>query len=241
MAKPAFFRFTKEDNAVWAKLYHKQRPMVEQYAHSMYLQGFDMLDFPAQQIPDFEALDKLFQARVGWELVSTNVQYSSDKEWFEALAERDFLITEYVRSLDALDYTPLPDIWHDSFGHLPFLVHQLYADYLQKFSEVMNQFTPEQRTGLASIWWYSIEFGLMMENGKMKAFGAGLMSSYEEMRRAFSGEVDIIPFDMSMVTHIPASPHEMHNKLFLYESFEQLDAILDEWHRLAKQGEPMGY
>ncbi len=230
MTKRPFYQFSSEDDRVWALLFARQLPQVQRYACKMYLDGLKALDLPEDRVPNFERIDALLQERVGWELVSTDVQYSDGQEWFEHLAQRKFLITEYIRPMASLDYTPMPDIWHDVFGHLPYMVHQDYADYLQAFGERAIEFSPQQRKGLGSLWWYGIEFGLVREEGETKAFGAGLMSSYEELARAFNEVVVIEPYSIDVVQKVPPSPHEMHTTLYQLVSFQHMRDVLEDWY-----------
>jgi len=231
MNKRPFHIFTSEDDNIWATLYAKLYPEVQKYAHPLYLEGLDKLDITADRVPDFDTMNSYLMDTIGWELVSTDVQYTDGQTWFEHLAERKFLITEYIRPMDSLDYTPLPDIWHDTFGHLPFMVHQDYADYLEQFGKRAIEFTVEQRTqgGLGALWWYSVEFGLMKVGDELKAFGAGLMSSYEELQRSMNGVVEIVPYSIEVTGKTTPSPHEMHTRLFLIESTDQLHNVLHDW------------
>lgn len=230
MTNRPFYKFDAEADKVWAALWKRQYPECQKYAHSMWIEGLEKLNMPSDRVPDFEEMSKQLQDEVGWTLVSTDVQYSSGQDWFEALARKEFLITEYVRTMDVLDYTPLPDIWHDAFGHLPFMIHQDYADYVHEWALKAVQFTPEMRKGLGSIWWYAIEFGLMKEEGELKAFGAGLLSGYTELQHVMTGTVNASEFDMSRVTNIPPSPHEFHEEMFIFENFQQLQEILKQWY-----------
>lgn len=241
MKKRPFFKFSAEDDKVWALLYQHQYPEVQKHAHPLYLDGLQKLNITADRVPDFNQMNQFLMDTVGWELLSTDVQYTDGQTWFEHLADRKFLITEYIRDMDSLDYTPLPDIWHDVFGHLPFMVHPEYADYLQEFGRRAIEFTVEQRGagGLGSLWWYSVEFGMMPVDGEMKAFGAGLMSSYEEMQRAMNGTVELVPYSIDVVGKVPPSPHEMHTKLFVIDSMAQLHQVLDTWCAINHAKQPV--
>ena len=240
MNKRPFYKFTPADDTIWAILYERQYPEVQKHAHPLYLEGLDKLNITPDRVPDFDEMNQFLMDSVGWELLSTDVQYTDGQTWFEHLAQRKFLITEYIRPMDALDYTPLPDIWHDVFGHLPFMVHQSYADYLENFGKRAIEFTVEQRTqgGLGSLWWYSVEFGLMNINNDLKAFCAGLMSSYEEMQRAMNGVVEITPYSIDVTGKSTPSPHEMHTRLFLIESTNQLHDVLNQWCDTMKARQP---
>ncbi|NOG51405.1 MAG: phenylalanine 4-monooxygenase [Chloroflexi bacterium] len=172
-----FHQFTPEDDRIWSMLWDHQIANCQRHACRLLLEGLHTLGLQRERIPDFDALSRRLYDRVGWELVSTDVVYSDGQTWFEHLARRQFLVTEYIRSEDELLYTPLPDIWHDTFGHLPLMADQQYADYIEQFAHIALRYTPDERKSLGSLWWYTIEFGFLIEDGDMKALGAGLMSS----------------------------------------------------------------
>ena len=226
--------FSDFESATWQMLYEKQFPQVQQHASQLWLEGIDLLNLAPQRIPDFDELSERLQALVGWEMVSTDVIFSDGQDWFEHLARRQFLITEYIRERKDLDYTPLPDIWHDTFGHLPWMANPRYADYIERFAHHALKFSKQERKSLGSMWWYTIEFGFMMEHGEMKAFGAGLMSSPGELMNALSDNVQKIPYSLEAFEQIDPSPHEMHKKLFVLDSFDQLEQSVEDW--VAKYG-----
>lgn len=229
LIKRPFFKFSDYQSETWSLLYSKQMPAVQKHACKLWLEGLDLLNLKEASIPDFYRMNDRFKELVDWELVSTDVQFSDGQDWFEHLARKQFLITEYIREREDLDYTPMPDIWHDAFGHLPLMAHQRYADYVQKFAEYALLFSKEDRKSLGSMWWYTIEFGFMIEDGEMKAFGAGLMSSPGEMAHAISGAVEKVPYSLDEFEKIDPSPRKMHDKLFILESFEQLEQSVVDW------------
>lgn len=230
--KRAFYQWNEEENEVWNLLYTRQYPRIADRACQWWLEGREILGLDADRVPDGERLDRIFQERIGWELVSTDVQYSDGQSWFEHLVARDFLITEYIRDKDSLDYTPLPDIFHDIFGHLPMQIHQRYADLTEEYAHLILECPPDARPGLGAIWWYTIEFGFIKEDGDIKAFGTGLMSSYGEFDFAFSDKMIRRPFNpVDMAQHDP-SPHEMHKILWVMEDFEQLEEFVAQQRQL---------
>lgn len=228
MIRP-FKVFSPAEDKLWQMLWQKQIGNVRQQAHSSWLEGLDKLGLTGDRIPDFADLNQRLKDLVGWELVSTDVIFSSGQDWFEHLARRQFLITEYIRDEKDLDYTPLPDIWHDTFGHLPLLADLRYADYIEKFAHHALKFSVEDRKSLGSMWWYTIEFGFMMEDGQRKAFGAGLMSSPGELLHALSDEVEKVSYSLEAFEQISPSPHEMHRKLFVLDSMTQLEQSVEDW------------
>ncbi len=228
MSKRPFYTFTEYQHETWKILYERAMPRVQKRACRLYLEGQQIMGMTGQHIPDFEQLDTQYQTRVGWELVSTPIQYSDGQSWFEHLVKKNFLVTEYIRERDSLDYTPLPDIFHDAFGHLPLMIHPRYADLVLAYANLMLLVDGQARQALGSIWWYTIEFGLIKENGEVKAFGAGLMSSYKEIETAFSGDVKCSPFNPDEMGIVKPSPHEIHQQLWILESFEQLEEFVHQ-------------
>jgi phenylalanine-4-hydroxylase len=224
--KRPFYSFTDYESETWRILFERMWHKVEARACEMYLNGHRLLNLTAARIPDFAVLDKRFRQLTGWELVSTNVQYSDGQTWFEHLIRREFLITEYIRERDTLDYTPLPDIFHDAFGHLPMQINQRYADLVEQYAHLMLECPKERRAALGSIWWYTIEFGFIKERGELKTFGTGLMSSYGEYDEALSDRVERRPFDPEDIAKHKPSPHEMHKILWVMEDFEQLEEFV---------------
>ncbi|MFN8372266.1 MAG: hypothetical protein U0694_05240 [Anaerolineae bacterium] len=223
-----FKKWSAADHQVWQVLFERQFPNVEQHACQMYLEGHKLLGLVPDHLPDFNELNERFQELVGWELISTDVQYSNGQDWFEHLVKRQFLVTEYIRDRDNLDYTPLPDIWHDTFGHLPMMAHKAYADLVYDYAQIMVQLSKEERRGLGSIWWYTIEFGMMREQGDVKAFGAGLFSSFEEIQIAFTDKMRKLPFDPETMAPVAPSPHHIHDTLWIMDSFAQFQQFVHD-------------
>ncbi len=232
--KRPFFKFDTLADETWRMLYTRQWERCQQHACQMWLDGVGKIGLTPERVPDFAEMNERLKALVDWELVSTDVQYSDGQDWFEHLARRQFLITEYIRDQSDLDYTPLPDIWHDAFGHLPLMANRRYADYIQKFAEYAVQFTKEDRKSLGSLWWYTIEFGFIKEGGAeatdgIKAFGAGLMSSYGELEHALSDAVEKMPYSLDAFEQLDPSPHRMHGQLFILDDFDQVEQSVVDW------------
>lgn len=232
--KRAFHQWTDDQNEIWNILYTRQWPRIQEQTCQWYQEGHALLNLTADRVPDGAMMDAIFQEKTGWELISTNVQYSDGQSWFEHLIQRKFLITEYIREKNSLEYTPLPDIFHDVFGHLPMQVNKRYADLTESYAHLMLECPPDVRAGLGSIWWYTIEFGIIKERGELKAFGTGLMSSYGEFDLAFSDKMIKRPFNPVDIAQHKPSPHEMHKILWVMEDFDQLEEFVAQQHQLLR-------
>ena len=71
-----------------------------------------------------------------------------------------------------MEFTPEPDMFHDIFGHLPYLTMEFYARIEDKFAPAYLKATPDEREVIKRLAWYSTEFGLVVEDNHFKVFGA---------------------------------------------------------------------
>ena len=80
-----------------------------------------------------------------------------------------------------MEFTPEPDMFHDIFGHLPYLTQDFYARIEDKFAPAYLKATPEEKEVIKRLAWYSTEFGLVVEDNRFKVFGAGTISGRSEL------------------------------------------------------------
>ena len=104
-----------------------------------------------------------------------------DEIFFEHLAHRRFPAGSFIRKPGELDYLEEPDVFHDVFGHVPMLMNPAIADYIQAYGEGGLR---AQKLGvlanLARVYWYTVEFGLVEQEGGLRIYGSGIASSYTE-------------------------------------------------------------
>jgi phenylalanine-4-hydroxylase len=218
-----------EQDKIWQALYERQMPRVEQYACQEYLDGFAILDLPANRVPDLDYLNQKITPRTGWRTVRTRVRYSDAIPWYQHFARKEFLVTDYMRSWSELDFTPEPDMFHDIFGHLPFMVLPAYTELQELFAPAFQAANPEQRENIKRLAWFSTEFGLIKENGAIKVFGTGLISSAGEMENVLSGKVPLLPFDVATILNFDKAIWSFNQQLFVFDSLEGVKADLRQY------------
>lgn len=176
-------RFTDDQHAIWASLFAGvQQPHLFRHLCQEFKIGFERINFDPFHIPSVAHLNSKIQPRTGWTVERTAVRYTDADNWYEKFAQRIFLITDYLRSWDQIKFTPEPDMFHDIFGHLPYLTQQFYADIEDMFAPAYKKATPAERDVIKRLAWYSTEFGLIMEDDQIKVFGAGLVSGKGELK-----------------------------------------------------------
>lgn len=222
-------QFTLEQHEIWRTLYHRQLPRVQKYACREYLEGLDILNLPGDRIPSIRYLNARITPCTGWRVVRTKVRYSDAVAWYRHFARREFLVTDYMRTWDELDFTPEPDMFHDIFGHLPFMVLSRYTELQDLFAPAFQCANTEQRENIKRLAWFSTEFGLIEQDGQIKIFGAGLLSSSGEMENVLSGNVPLLPFKLETIFEFDKAIWSYNRQLFVFESLEALKAELKRY------------
>src|SRR3954462_13386823 len=178
--------YTAEDFQIWRFLYERQWPFLKANASQLYLDALDKIGFNADEIPHFDRTSKLLQQYTGWQLIVVP-ELVPEIAFFEMMSNKIFPATCWLRTLEEMDYIGEPDIFHDVFGHVPLLVNSAYAMFLQDFGKMAMKWidTPEAIPILAQVYLFTVEFGLLRENGGNKVFGAAIISSQGEMQNVY--------------------------------------------------------
>lgn len=174
--------FSDEQHAIWAELFAGiHQPYLLEHICQEFKNGLGLLQLDPRRIPPVEHLNERITPQTGWRIERTAVRYTLADDWYKKFAQRIFLITDYLRTREQMLFTPEPDMFHDIFGHLPFLTQGFYARIEDKFAPAYMNATQAEREVIKRLAWYSTEFGLVMEDNRIKIFGAGIISGRSEL------------------------------------------------------------
>jgi len=174
--------FTDEQQAIWEDLFAGiHRPYLLEHICQAFIDGLALLRLDPYRIPTVAYLNQRIQPRTGWRIERTAVRYTLADDWYQKFAQRIFLITDYLRTREQMEFTPEPDMFHDIFGHLPYLTQDFYARIEDKFAPAYLKATPEEKEVIKRLAWYSTEFGVVVEDNRFKVFGAGTISGRSEL------------------------------------------------------------
>ncbi len=214
--------YTDEQHAVWGDLVSRRMPQLEQHACGEYLDGFAQIGLREDRLPDLRAVSTRLRPRTGWQSTPVSGFLPADA-FFEMLANRMFPTTTWLRSRENMEYTPEPDIFHDVFGHVPMHAHRVFGDFLQHYGKVCAGLkNPDALEQMGRLFWFTVEFGLIRQNGDVKVYGSGLISSHGECTRVLAGGCEVKPFDLDQVLHQSFDTGAMQPVLFAVESFDQI-------------------
>lgn len=215
--------YSPQDHATWDILFARQTRQLPGRACAAYLRGIDTLRLSKPGIPDFEELNARLAALTGWRVVAVPGLVPDDV-FFEHLANRRFVSGTFIRRPDQLDYLQEPDVFHDVFGHVPLLADPVYADYMQAYGlGGLRSLQFGALHKLARLYWYTVEFGLIEEAGRLKLFGAGIVSSHGESIFALDdASPNRIGFDLLRVMRTEYRIDDYQQSYFVIPSFEAL-------------------
>ena len=222
-------RFTPAEHAVWDLLFARQQEELRGRAVADFFRGLDVLRLSKPGIPDFDELNERLFARTGWTIVSVP-GLVPDEIFFAHLARRRFPAGNFIRSRGSLDYIDEPDVFHDVFGHVPLLAQPAVADFMQAMgAEGLASIEAGALRRLARLYWYSVEFGLAREEGQVRIYGAGLLSSFGESHFALESPVPRrAPFDLEQVLRTRYRSDAFQEGYFVIDSFDSLLRMLHD-------------
>lgn len=126
--------YTAEDQATWRRILGRLTAHLADRAHPRYLAGLAETGISVDRIPSLDQMNGAL-ARVGWSAVGVG-GFIPPAAFTELQARRVLAIATAIRRPEHLDYTPAPDIVHESAGHAPFITDPRYAEYLRRCGEV---------------------------------------------------------------------------------------------------------
>jgi phenylalanine-4-hydroxylase len=264
-------KYTPENHDVWRDLYDRRWTVLEQQVSRQFIDGMKILRLSRDRIPNLDTItlgrdtiiaggvvlnkgtrldgiNKFLKAQSDW--ASYGVPgYLPAKAFFACLAQREFPTTVLIRPREVMDYLPEPDIFHDVFGHVPLHTLKVFADFLQTYGRAALEVEDEAHVKrLGRLFWFTVEFGLIRENGKVKIYGSGLVSSHAESEYALQGQwekrgtgaedckprdvAEWRPFDLERICETDFEIDHFQPIYYVLESFEQLR---DAMNRYAEQ------
>ena len=223
-------KYTPDEQAVWKLLFERQMAQLPGRASQAYMDGIVATGFPNTKIPHFERdLNPRLLPLTGWRVVAVP-GLIGNREFFELMADRQFPATTWLRPRDQLDYLPEPDMFHDTFGHVPVLTNQSFCDFLAALSRIALRFVDhaEAIDMISRLYWYTVEFGLIQEDATLgqkglRIYGGGILSSPGET--IYSLESDLpkrIPYDVATLLQTPYIIDHFQEQYFVIDSYEQL-------------------
>ncbi|MEZ5424737.1 MAG: phenylalanine 4-monooxygenase [Pyrinomonadaceae bacterium] len=213
--------YTEREQDVWRHVAGELEELHQRRASPFYLKAKRNLGISNDRIPQLSEMTRRLQETTGFRLAPIEGLVNT-RAFLSWLSWRTMLSTQYIRHYSRPGYTPEPDIVHEAIGHIPMFTNPDFADFSQFIGHGARMANDEQLEGLGRIYWFTVEFGLVEAEGEIKAFGAGLLSSFKELEHAFSDEVERRPFVLEEVIKHEYTYSDMQPILYVAPSYKFL-------------------
>lgn len=216
--------YTATEHEVWRTVCEHLGPLHERYACRAFNDAVAALDLPRDRVPQLSAVTAGLEPLTGFRYVPAPGIVPLE-EFYGSLEDGVFHSTQYLRHHAAPLYTPEPDLLHEVMGHGNLLADPSVASLNRLAGAAARRVTtPEALQVVADVFWFTIEFGVLHEAGSLKAYGAGILSSYGEIEEF--GSMEIRPLDFAAMATIDYDITHYQPVLFAAESFgHMVDAV----------------
>jgi phenylalanine-4-hydroxylase len=219
--------YTELEHGVWHTIWKALEPAHREHACAEYLACLERLDFNTDRIPQLSEVSRKVEAISGFRLEPV-AGLVEPRVFLESLANGVFLCTQYIRHHSTPLYTPEPDVAHEIIGHAVTLASTRLAEINRLFGEAVRRTKDAGALDrLARVYWFTIEFGVLREDGRVKAYGTGLLSSAGELAEMHKAELR--PLDLEAAANHVYDPTHFQSILFCAESFDEMEQMLKDY------------
>ncbi|KAL6059276.1 phenylalanine 4-monooxygenase, variant 2 [Balamuthia mandrillaris] len=220
--------YTEQEKETWGIVYRKLRGLYATHACSQFNHIFPLLEqncgYSDKDIPQLEDISKFLKDCTGWRLRPVMGLLSS-RDFLNGLAFRVFHSTQYIRHHSRPFYTPEPDVCHELLGHVPMFADPAFADFSQEIGLASLGASDADIEKLATCYWFTVEFGICRQKGELKAYGAGLLSSFGELEYCLTDKPKLLDFN----------PFETCNTKYPITEYQPLYYVADSFERAKNQ------
>ena len=219
-------QFSDSDHARWSEFAAKQTKALEGLASDTFIEGVRALELDKMGVPEFERWNERLRSVTGWEVVAVPGVIPNEP-FFKMLSERKFPVANFLRQGPSFEYSDEPDMFHDVYGHMPMFIDPTFGEFMSAYGRAGIR---AERLGMSDwlgrLYLHTVEFGLIRQGDGLRAYGAGLMSSYAETVHALTSDNPRrLEFDLPRLMRTQWPFDEFQPTYFVIESF---DALLEE-------------
>lgn len=230
------YEYTEEEHDTWALISEILIPLQNRYACAGYLDGRSKLKLPLDGIPQLNDVSSTMESLTGFMLAPVGGLLDKG-EFLSILQHKVMRCTPYIRHPEFPFFTPEPDIVHELRGHAPMFTHAPFVEMsinIGKAAAKAVEKNDEELLDLIGLfYWYTVEYGLIQEDGKIKIFGAGNNGGIQDLLRSMDPMVEKRPISLSEIKELTIDYDAPQEIFFVSESFEQIAEMANELATMA--------
>ena len=217
--------YSEDEHALWRDIVGALTPLIAERAARCHQE--EGLVLRMDRLPQLDAVNADLMRRTGFRMEPVE-GLVAPRDFLAHLGRRVFLSTQYIRHASRPAYTPEPDIVHELIGHARSLGHPQLASLNEAFGKAVHHASAERVEALIRVYWWTLEFGVLEEGGVPLAFGAGLLSSIEELS-TFDTKPTLRPWCLETMAQTAYDPTGPQDHLFVAPDFETMLTDLMQW------------
>jgi phenylalanine-4-hydroxylase len=220
--------YTDVEHDVWRTVSRQLAVKHRAHAARAFLDAVETLALPRDHIPQLTDVTQRLAPVTGFRYEPV-AGLAPLRKFYGSFDENVFLSTQYIRHHSSPLYTPEPDIVHEVLGHANQVADPTTARLYRLVGAAVRRVETDEALRLLSrVFWFTFEFGVVEEDGDLKAYGAGILSSFGELD-AFR-QATIRPLDFREMAHVDYDITTYQPTLFAARSqtevYDALEAFL---------------
>lgn len=219
--------YTEAEQDVWRVVRQNLDPLHVTYACREYRECARQLKLSPERIPQLREVNEKLARLTGFQMIPV-AGLVTDRRFLSSLGQGLFLATQYIRHHSTPLYTPEPDVVHELIGHAATFAHPGFAAVNRAFGKAVARMSDAAVQRAARVYWFTMEFGLVREDGGLRAYGAGLLSSFGELGTCTT-EPEHRPFDLERMAAHVYDPTQYQKVLYVADSFEAMVREVTTW------------
>jgi phenylalanine-4-hydroxylase len=233
---PPFVEYTPEEDNLWRTVTAELIPRQHRFAATPYREGCEALGLEHYVVPQLAAVSARLTTLTGYRLEPAPGLVPI-KEFYGALADRRFLATNFLRHHSMPAFSPEPDMLHEVFGHANALASERLASLYELTGHAIRRLSePAALQLLSRVFWFFLEYGVVLEGSAPKAYGSSLLSSPGELDQFES--VPRVPLDIVSMGRMSYDVTGFQPLLFEARSFTEVEDVLGAFLEGVHDGTP---
>jgi phenylalanine-4-hydroxylase len=174
--------YQPQETETWSTVSAGLGPLWRRRAARRIVDAVETLGLPTGHVPQLSEVTTRLVPKTGFRYQPV-AGLAPLRSFYEAFAEGVFWSTQYLRHHSHPLYTPEPDVCHEVLGHAHHLADPAIAGLYRAVGAAAGRVDSDDAlVFLSRVFWHTLEFGVVIEEGELKAYGAGLLSSVGELQ-----------------------------------------------------------